>query len=517
MNKTLHIKILILPILAILSIWAYTVYNHNIFEEWDGVMHYYSGRHLLETGVYSGWASHFWPPLQSLLLSLGDPLLIGKTIAVFSGLAVLIAANSILSHFNVNQNWRLLTLTALASLPFFTIAYSVVENHALESAFFLLSVSSYLKFKSSSSELYLIVCSVLCACAGLVRYTSYTLALIIGIFLLLFSTRKMRHFIIFSIVFIIVSSFWWAPNYLMNGSPLATWQYLNMGSHLATMNSSEWWWSGQNSYDGMVSLIKAYPYEYIKNIASNITISIALIFSSLSALQVKLSIIPFLVFLKLVHLQRKSLINNDILFIGVSIVTYILLCSTAFVFFDVLLPVILLSLLLTFLFISRNTYKPFQVQVIIIAFILANIAVSIVRVDGYLKNQRTNDQLYDYNIVSNIIKNDSENIRSTVMSIHPAYGYYTEKDWIMTPLGAVNDLCDVLKYNVSNKVFNYAPKSNFNLNKESLTIDYIVITKGLAKRWPFVTKDLEINNKDKCSESLNELYRSPGVVLLKRN
>jgi hypothetical protein len=487
-----------------------------VFDEWDGVMHYYSGKHLIETGRYKGWASHFWPPLQSLLISLGNPLLTGKLVAVFSGIIVLFSANSILLHFYVSKYWRSLIIVSLMSLPFFIRYFSIVENHALETAFYLLTISFYFKFKASKHNYHLIICSILCAAAGLVRYTSYTLALAIGIFLLLYSARKSKNFFIFSAVFIFVSSIWWIPNYLMNGSPLATWQYLNVGSHVATMHSEEWWWGGQNEHEGFLSIITTYPSEYIQNFLKNIIMSIALIFSSLSALQITLAIVPFLIAIKLAYDQKEFLNNNDVFFVMFSIVLYILLCSTAFVFFEALLPVIILSVLILYTCLSK--YKNNKlINISIYTFLLLNLIGSYVVIDRYLKDQSTTTQLFEYDIVTKAIKEDSKTAEATIMSIHPAHGFYTQYNWIIAPLAGVNNICDVLKYNVSDKVFNYAPKSNINAKRENLFIDYLIITRGLAKRWAFVNEDLEITDHNECPIYLREVYRSEGVAVYSQN
>lgn len=70
---------------------GWVVLKHDVFEEWDGVMHFFSG-FFWSSFSYKGWASNFWPPLQPLIISLGDPLLLGKLIAVISGVFTLFYA-----------------------------------------------------------------------------------------------------------------------------------------------------------------------------------------------------------------------------------------------------------------------------------------------------------------------------------------------------------------------------------------------------------------------------------------
>lgn len=59
--------------------------NHEVFGEWDGVMHYFSGIEFLETGVHTGYSSNYWPPFQPVLLAMGNPLFIGKLVSLIAG------------------------------------------------------------------------------------------------------------------------------------------------------------------------------------------------------------------------------------------------------------------------------------------------------------------------------------------------------------------------------------------------------------------------------------------------
>lgn len=515
MNFKINHRALALPFLSIIVLWVYAFYTHNVFEEWDGVMHYYSGSHLADTGKYEGWASHFWPPLQPLLLSLGPPLLVGKLIAVLGGLLTLFSVNSILVHFRVNSHCRAVTIVFLMSLPFFIKAFSVVENHALETGLYLLSISYYLKFTKNNKLSNLLLCAAVCALAGLTRYTSFTLALIIGSFLLIHSPKKIKNFLIFSVMFLIVSSFWWVQNYSLNGSPLATWQYLNVGSSIATMDRFEWWWKGQELHNSMGSVIQTYPAEFAVNLFKNLIIGIILTFSSLSFLQNKLAIIPLLLIAYLVFKQRNSLKNADMMFIIFCAFSYILLCSMAFVFFDALLPSVVLLVVFSSIIASKYVANKYF-NIAIYSLTILNLISSIFYTNAYLEDQRTNDELYEYAAIAKVIKKDSQGTEATVMSIHPAHGFYTEQDWIMTPLASVNNLCEVLDYKVSDKVFSYAPKSNFSLKRENLFINYLIVTKELKNKWPFINEQLQNISSNTCSSRLQEIYRSPKAVVYKQ-
>jgi hypothetical protein len=72
---------------------------HSVFNEWSGVMQYFSGKEILRGDGYRGWTSHFWPPLFSTVLGLVSKLLpgstAGKIISIMSGFCRLPSRNCI--------------------------------------------------------------------------------------------------------------------------------------------------------------------------------------------------------------------------------------------------------------------------------------------------------------------------------------------------------------------------------------------------------------------------------------
>ena len=110
MHSTQHKKVMLVLIGCQTLIWFFILYTHNIFEEWDGVMQFYSGKTLRHTTLYTGWASHFWPPLQPLLISLGNPLSIGKTISFISGCISLVCLYSLASIMRAKSSLTLIMM-----------------------------------------------------------------------------------------------------------------------------------------------------------------------------------------------------------------------------------------------------------------------------------------------------------------------------------------------------------------------------------------------------------------------
>ena len=378
--------------------------------------------------------------------------------------------------------------------------FSVVENHSIEAAFYILSITNFLLFIERDVKKYLFFSAVCAALAGLSRYTSYSLALSIGFFLLFFLKKeRLLNFILFSLYFSVISSVWWIPNLIMNGSPLATWLYLNIGLSVAPFYTFDWWWEYQNSYDGVLDIIKNHPFLYIENLAKNILKSILLIASSISFLKMKLSIISLIlisIFFYKKSIYKKTSKEKSILFIVFSSFVYIFNASNAFVFFEALLPITIPLILITLILIFANTRSHLLINFSLF-FIVSNLIYG-----AYLssiENPQVRDalSLSTHEKISKVIARDSSDLNVLISSIHPVHGYYQNVDWIIAPLGGVNDFCDIIDYNVSNKVFHYAPKSNFNLNKKDMRLNYILITESLTKIWEFVNDDFTINKNFK--------------------
>jgi len=464
----------IVVLLAVTSLWIWLLYSHDIFEEWDGVLHYFSGLNFWESFVYKGWASHFWPPLQPLIISLGDPLVMGKIVALLSGLLVIIYSYLESLRNSLSRSESILVLIFVASSSTFLLAFSVVENHALETGFALLGVTFF--FLSSESKKYLVVSAVFIALAGLVRYTSYIYALVLA-FACLFRADKKGFYdaALFSIIFVLVSSVWWLPNYFINGSPLATWQYLNVGSRIYPGGSFEWWWHGQNDYKDLSDLIFRHPILFIENFIKNIAYGLVIVAKGLTSHWLT-SFLLIATFIYCSITKRKYIFlffkkNFLIVCAGTG---YILLCSIAFVFHDALLPVMMMGTVFLGIFLLK--YFRYGAALLLLASI-SNAALSYIDASTYLDYQDDRGgQLASLTEVNDVLIKDKA---SLISSIHPARAYYAETGWIMFPLYGVSSLCQVIDYSFSDKVYSYAPKHPVDLNRKSLSISHLVVGPSL--------------------------------------
>lgn len=484
-------------------LWAYMLIMHNVFEEWDGVAHYFSGVEFWKSGVYTGWASHFWPPVQPLIISIGDPLLIGKLVALLSGLLILITLYYFLDNFKLKNNQKATVLLLVFSSSFFITGFSVVENHAIEALFYISGLHFFILSESKNSKKLLILSAVLIAIAGLSRYTSYTLALAVGLYLVFqFNKHSIIKFIIFSAVFVIMSSAWWLPNYIMNGSPLSNWQYLNIGSKVHPDGVINWWWANQNNYNSLSDLILKHPKALAINFLKNISISAAIIAVDItSSIFTSLILASALVF---VFIKEKSIylfIKQHVFYI-LSALLYVMLCSTALVFPEALLPIIILVLVVLCSFLIKASEKNKPIIYIIYFIITTNALVTTKVVIDYTEYQSDRGgQLSDLDDVTKVI-NRYKKSDSVIASIHPARAYYANTNWIMFPLGDAKSICDIVNYNYSYKIKNFAPKHPV-VNDKELEIDFLIITKDIVDLFEFINSDFKVDTY-RCGNKLLE-------------
>src|SRR5690606_10816056 len=112
------------------------------------------------------------------------------------------------------------------------------------------------------------------------RYTSYALlpAFVLTMFFFHPFRRAAGYALLIVLGFSLVSSPWWIVNYLYNGSPFATWQYMNIGMGIFASGGNKWWWcwSGVNAYNSVRDIFLQAPVPYILNFCKNLPKGIAL-------------------------------------------------------------------------------------------------------------------------------------------------------------------------------------------------------------------------------------------------
>ena len=492
--------------------FAYTVINHQVFGEWDGVMHYFSGKHLIENGVYIGWASHFWPPLQPLLLTLGDPFQTGKIVSVVSGVITLISIYFISDFYLKNPKKSIMVVLYVFSTTIFVETFTLVENHALETAFFMLGYLIFLHAREKNSVYFFVWCGGVVALAGLSRYTSYALALSLAM-AIFFEKRSLNSFkntFYFSMCFILISSLWWVPNYFLNGSPLHTWQYLNIGKEVFPAESNQFLWWHQKDIHSLTALILSFPSEFLSNFKKNIFQGLFLIGSHLNSFEITsfIGLALFSVFVAKNKIFKEFVCLNWPVFL-VSVI-FLLITSLAFNFTLALAPIIILVTTSIVVFTLNKSSRTFSVVVL---FALINIAGSFVYMNTFLAKEKTDGaQLTDLNEINDILLKEAKS-KAVLASVNPARAYYSGIHWVMSPLGGKVSLCDFIDYNLPSKVVNYAPKVP--VDSSDLKIDYLTLTSGMHKKHDFINEDLTLNTKSCHQYDFEILFSSSDTVLYK--
>ncbi len=503
--------------LCAFSVWGYAFFQHDIFEEWDGVMHYYSGQIIWDKGIYIGWASHFWPPLQPLLVGFGkNPLLIGKVLALLSGVSILFCTYFLLIGHGVSKLTAFIGVLFLLTNKHFLLQSIQVENHALEAAFFIGGVLVFSFFLKKPDYKLIVCCAVLVALAGLVRYTSYSLALAIALYMLYSSYPKrqsLKYTFIFCLIFCLVSLFWWVPNLLLNGSPLATWQYLNIGKAVYPSSGSQWWWSEQINYESTLQLIKAYPLEYLENLGSNVLKSIRLLIESASSAKpigYVLCIFLFFVFFRERQVKAFKKLSEGVKFLLFVSSLYVFLCSNAFVFTAALYPVlvvfwILLVLGSSTLLVQRSSY-------LISVFLIANLMLSVLAVNTYVSNQRADDggQLASLQEVNSILSQDECISKKVVMSSHPARAYYSGSKWVMFPDAGYDDLCSLIRFEFPQRIKEYVPKIPVDLPLNQLRPNYLIVDLKLQNKIGIINDQMQFEASTHCDNQVERIYYNPS-------
>jgi len=498
-------------------LWGYLVFSHNTFGEWDGVLQYYAGKEMLYGQGYKGWASHFWPPLQPLLLALGNPFVIGKTIAVVSGFIILAGSYGIARVKELSIRESLLVTAVLGSNQTFLFHSSIVENHALEASMSVLGLYfALLFFKKAKSRFkppiaILITAALFVGVAGLTRYTAYALALAIALSLLFLMPKIKEKFLytsIFSLVFIGISLVWWVPNYIMNGSPLATWHYVNVGSNIHPGGVQEFWWIHVSNYTGMFEVISDFFKEFVIGFLKNIFNSLKILATSLTSVNIISLVVTSLggLYLVITGSTTNKLKSN---FVGILyLMIYITVCSIALSFTSALFPVICIFILLFFIALSKQL-KFFKICAIIL--IGLNLVGSYFAFTNFLDVEASDDgTLHSRVEVTNLLTEDPLINNKTVVSSHPARAYYANSQWLAFPLAGLDNTCDLINYSFDKKVKKHNPRIPVLLNVDNPEVNYIIVGETVANLYPFISDDFKFK-EDSCSDSLNLILKNSGV------
>uniref|UniRef100_UPI004047E84E ArnT family glycosyltransferase n=1 Tax=Algoriphagus sp. TaxID=1872435 RepID=UPI004047E84E len=496
--------------LFLFIIFVNVIYSHKVFGEWDAVMHYFSGKYFLQKGLYSGWASFYWPPLQPIILSFGDPFIIGKIVSAISGFLSLLVVYYISIFFLKEIHLSFLVVLYVFSCSLFLEVFTFVENHSLETLFFLSTILFFLRGNTKNTVINFIICGLFCGLACISRYTSYSLALSIIIINIFSGSKNFINNLYFLLGFFIINAPWWLMNYQINGSPLHTMQFTNVGSAIYPgENSWEFEWVHQDKFEGMVDLILNYPLEFASNIVKNFNKAIVLVVMNSSSFKIISTVISIFLARQLFKKDKREKLFNHFLNVFIVILFFILLCSTAFIFTEALAPVIFLFIVFLLIYFLNNVkYSSFILIFIISINCFGNYKTS----KDIIASERNDAQLSDLQKV-NFILNKVKKKDDVLMSIHPANSYYTKMNWVMYPLIKNINLCDAVDYKLSDKIIKWSPKYPVDLIDYS--VDYIIVTRDLFTYGGNINLDLKINTENCKKYNFILLYQSNNVTLYK--
>jgi len=501
---------------------------HDLFEEWDGVMQCFVAKELVSGEGYHGWASHYWPPLHPLLLGVigtsTSGFNAGKIVTMIPSVLLLYVAFFLALHLTNDRRIGFLTQAFVAASPRFARASLQVENYMLEAFLFCLALLLLLKLMRTPSLAMAFATGLVCGFAGLTRYTSYTLVPISILALgfgsdLKLSRRSLFNAAVYLLGFVSVSSPWWYYNTIHNGSPLHTWQYLNIGGGIsARIPGKSWFWfqyHAQTDYHGLADLIRAMPGAYLKNVLKNLLENAQLLVLSTGTIAPFVLPATFESFLWARSRDCFIVYGTLVLFIG--LVSQVLILPDVLVVWYVPLTLIGLTFLFRFSGALRMRYprlNKFPLLPATLAILLVfNLALSAYRVVGYLRDKDDAGQLADHQAVTQALQEFDPEIKTKyLMAKHPARAYYAGSKFLIMPLYYEGDLGGIVNYEgASKKVIEFAPKYPSLLPEGALKADYFVYDAGARIDLPQFSFLLE-PAPEGVPENFVEIYRSPRAV-----
>lgn len=495
-------------------------YFHNVFEEWDGIMQLWAGREILKGVGYLGWTSHFWPPLYSLLVGLLDLVIDGfwaaKLVSIISSSFLLYIIFLLSKEISNNHRVAFWTQIFFFVNPIYVLSSIEAENHLLDALFFVLALYFFIKFfkNEKNRNFYFVFSAISLSLSCLTRYTSYS-ALIVYLFFIILKIKTKKRFVyagLFIIIFLIVSSPWLIYNWKINGSPLHNWQYLNVGFAVIGNKSSQWWWQLQDNYHSLSDVFLHSPSRYLKNFFLNF------LFKGPGSLVVFNQLFGSFSILALIFIFVKKREQNYINWLSLGLILfYLLLASNAFVAPLFLLPVAIVSSVITVIFFFELSNKYQLIKFLLLPFLIFSLTSLSCQFKTYIQN---NDWTDGQNFprlkeaVNEIKKRDPEIQQKIIMAQHPIYAYYLNSQYISMPLYYNNNPKEIVKYGgLSQKIKNYSPKFPSTLKNERLKADYFICDLPCKNQLGY--DFLFDKNSEKIPENFELIYFSPEIIVYK--
>jgi hypothetical protein len=479
-----------------IALWLAFV-AHDLPEEFDGVLQTWAGSAVLEGRGYRGWASHFWPPLYTLLAgaleALWPRVLAVKLVSVVAAAWTVYQAQQIALLVTRSRSAEAFCAFSVACTPVFALGAIQAENHMLESALLLTACRMVMVPERGDEAAQLranIALGVVLGLAGLTRYTSYVaLPAFVATTLLDFArprSSRIRSSLAIAAGFAAVSAPWWIYNAALNGSPLHTWQYLNIGSRVHPAGKARWLWVDQAHFRSVGEILLAYPERYVLNVATNLATSAKLV-------SLELGVLVPAGLIGLVLARRIARRSAARVFSLVSF-GYVALASQAFVFGSALLPIVVLLATCAALAVfalgekmrSRAWRRAF------VAVTAACIALQVARSGLRLRTYTTKGEAYDQGnaeelaaFIRSMRALDDDLGSRVVMAVNPGRAYVLGTRWVVPPREVARTPDDLVRMRgLSEPVLAYAAREPASLDLHDLRVDYLIYDVPLAKHLP---------------------------------
>jgi len=483
-KKALYSSMLIPIVYALLS--GTVACHHHLFTDWDGVMHYFSAMDIYQGNGYNGWASHFWPPLYPVLIGGLSLFMNGftaaKLISVAAASLLLFIVHRFTYHLCHNNFAACLAQLLVAVNCTFILLSIQAENHMLDSLFYVSAILLLLQQLEKGNNAGFILVGIIVGLAGLSRYTSYSLlpAFVITLFFFFPARLAFRYAWCIVLGFALVSMPWWIINYMNNGSPFATWQYMNIGAGVLTDSRNKWWWwwSGIDDYQSVLDIMLGAPEAYASNFFTNVLYSLVFIIYRGKAIGMLCATAVIIMLFRNGMVQLRTKLFLPLL---LSLACFIILVSQAFVFGEVFLSWVVLVVIYGIFAaytLSRSAFlpgymrKPLLITAVVLVVCL-DMFYTVKQTDGYInsvKGLEENEQ-----IVAALRTYDKHIHSKVVMSFHPGRAYHTGSRYIMLPPYYIGDINGLVTYqHMSYKVRDHAPRFPADIDVNNLKTDYLI-------------------------------------------
>jgi 4-amino-4-deoxy-L-arabinose transferase-like glycosyltransferase len=511
--------------------------RHTVLEEWDGAQYIFAAREMAQGAGYSGWASHFWPPLFPLLILALSPLMsafaAGKLISVIAAALLLLVSYYLAVELSGNRKVALASQLLIATSPLFVGASFQCENHMLDSLFYVSAILLLIVSLRKRKMRRFMAAGACAGLAGLSRYTSLSFvpAAIVAILRLrqsrsshpLTPKRKLAACTAFAASFLLVEGPWLIANHRLNGSPIATWQYLNVGLSVMPrvwpITRMQWWWLYQEQIRSLDGVIAASQLGYLGNLMATLRAAEAMVrhdngWIGLPGLLGILAL-PWL-------LPGDKAIVSRWRIPVIAAACYVALVCQAFVFGEVFLSFSVLLGIAATLLLRRLAQLPSwptrvrmgAVAVVLLALLAGNVAQSSRNTAEYLQNTGDDGELVGTPEITRILQADPQISDKYVMALHGGRAYYAGSRYLCIPLYFRGDdpVALVTYGGLPEAVRHWAPRYPFRPMVDRA--DYLIFDSAALRYLPQFSYLMDPRTR-RVPTRWKAIYAAPGVVAWK--